>query len=309
MKMELIVIGGGPAGLTSALYGKRLGIDTLIIEGKNPSCASLTHRIENIPGIFNISGLDFINNLKEQVKSLGVKIIPGDCTKILERDNLWEILVDNKAYTSYAVIIATGASLKRLNVEGEERLIGRGVSYCAICDGPFFKDKNVVVVGGGDAAINEALFLTNFANKVIIIHRRDKLRATNILQERAFGNKKIEFVLSACVSEIIGEDRVSSIRIKELETNKEREIPCDGIFIFIGLSPNNALAKGLLFLSDDGYIITDCKMRTSKRGILAAGDIREKGLRQIITACSDGAIAAYSAFLYIKTLPKPPLKG
>lgn len=300
--MDLIVIGGGPAGLTAALYGKRLGLDTLIIEGKKPSCATLTHSIENIPGISHISGLDFINNLKEQVSSLGVKIIPSDCTKILERDKLWEIWTDEGVYLAPSVIVATGASLKRLNVEGEERLTGKGVSYCAICDAPFFKDKDVVVIGGGDTAIEEALFLTNFAHKVIVIHRRDKLRATNILQERAFGNKKIEFILSSVVSEIIGGDRVSSIRIKHLETNKEREIACDGVFIFVGLSPNNLLVKGLLFLSDNGYIITDDEMRTSKRGILAAGDIREKGLRQIITACSDGAIAAYSAFLYNENL-------
>lgn len=298
--MDVIVIGGGPGGLTSGLYGKRLGLDTLIIEGKNPPCATLTSSIENIPGTFHISGFDFVNTLKEQVKSIGVKIISSDCTKILEKDALWEISTDNEVYVSRSVIIATGASLKRLNVEGEERLTGKGVSYCAVCDGPFFKDKDVVVVGGGNAAIDEALFLTNFANRVFIVHRKDTLRAAKILQERAFVNKKIEFVLSSVVSEIMGEDKVSSIRIKDLKTNKEKEIQCEGIFIFVGLSPNNTLVKGILFLSDNGYIITDEEMRTSKRGIFSAGDIREKSLRQIITACSDGAIAAYSAFSYLK---------
>lgn len=297
--MDIIIIGAGPAGLTAALYAKRLGMHCLIIEGKNPSLASLTYSIENIPGILNISGWDFINNLKEQVKGLGVKSIPSDCTKILEKDNLWSIYTEAEIYTAPSVIIATGASLKRLNVEGEERLTGKGVSYCAVCDAPFFKDKNVVVVGGGNTAIEEALFITRFANKVFVIHRRDELRASRILQERAFANPKIEFVLSSVVTEITGENRVSSVKIRDVQTDKKDQIQCDGVFIFVGLAPNSSLAKGLLLLSTDGYIITDEGMRTTKRGIFAAGDVREKGLRQIITACSDGAIAAYSAFLYL----------
>lgn len=298
--MDLIIIGAGPGGLTAGLYAKRLGLDCLIIEGKNPSLASLTYSIENIPGIPNISGWDFINNLKEQVRKLGVKIIPSDCTKISEKDGLWMVYTDGEIYTASSVIIATGASLKRLDVEGEERLTGRGVSYCAVCDAPFFKDKNVVVVGGGNTAIEEALFLTKFANKVFIVHRRNELRASKILQEKALANPKIEFVLSGVVTEIIGENKVASIEIRNVETDKTSKIECDGVFIFVGLVPNSSLAKGLLLLSDNGYIVTDEEMRTTKRGIFAAGDVREKGLRQIITACSDGAIAAYSAFLYLK---------
>lgn len=298
--MNLIIIGGGPGGLTSGLYAKRLGMHCLIIEGKNPSLASLTYSIENIPGIFNISGIDFINNLKEQVRKLGVKIIPSDCTKISEKDGLWMVYTDGEIYTAPSVIIATGASLKRLDVEGEERLTGRGVSYCAVCDAPFFKDKDVVVVGGGNTAIEEGLFLTKFANKVFIIHRRNELRASKILQEEALANPKIEFVLSSVVTEIIGENKVASIEIRNVQTDKTSKIECDGVFIFVGLVPNSSLAKGLLLLSDNGYIVTDEKMRTGKRGIFAAGDVREKSLRQIITACSDGANAAHSAFLYLK---------
>lgn len=301
---DLIVIGAGPGGLTSGLYGKRLGLNTLIIEGKNPPLVSLTDAIENIPGIFNTSGIEFLYTLKKQVKSLGVETIPSTSTKILETKNLWEVWIEKEVYVAHSVIIATGASLKKLNVEGEERLTGMGVSYCAICDGPFFKDKNVVVVGGGDTAINEALFLTNFAKKVFIVHRRERLRASEILIKRAFLNEKIEFLLPFVVTKIIGENKVSSIGIKSEKTNEEKEIECDGVFIFIGLSPNNALVKGLLFLSDNGFIITDEEMRTSKRGVLAAGDIREKSLRQLVTACSDGAIASYSAFLYLKEVFK-----
>ncbi len=300
--MKLILIGGGPAGLTGGLYGKRLGLDSLIIEGKSPSQASLTYCIENIPGIPKISGFDFINTLKEQVRSIGVKIISSNASKIIEKDGLWEVYTDNGVYTADSIIIATGAFPKRLNIEGEERLIGRGVSYCAVCDGPFFKDKSVIVVGGGNTAIGEALFLTGFAKKVFIIHRRKGLRGTRILQERAFANEKIEFILSSVVTEIIGENRVSSIKVRNIQTEEKREVKCDGVFIFIGLTPNIEIAKGLLLLSDEGYIITDEEMRTSKRGIFAAGDIREKSLRQIITACADGALAAYSAFNFSQRL-------
>ncbi|MEW6006703.1 MAG: thioredoxin-disulfide reductase [bacterium] len=298
--MELIIIGSGPAGLSAGLYGKRLGISCLIIEGKNPSLATLTGEIENIPGIPKISGFDFINNLKEQVKSFGVSIIPSDCKGIIEKDGLFEVHCDDKFYTAQSIIIATGASFKRLNVEGEERLTGKGVSYCAVCDGPFFKDKDVVVVGGGDAAIEEALFLTKFANRVSVIHRRDELRAAKLLQERAFSNERIEFIFSSVVLKIMGENRVSSVKIRNVKTSEEKNIECDGVFIFIGLSPNSSIAKGILLLSDNGYIITDEDMHTSKRGVFAAGDVCEKGLRQVITALSDGAIAAYSSFLYLK---------
>ncbi|MEW6103213.1 MAG: thioredoxin-disulfide reductase [bacterium] len=298
--MELIIIGSGPAGLSAGLYGKRLGLDCLIIEGKNPSQATLTEELENIPGIPKISGFDFIDILKEQVKSIGVPITSSDCKKIIEKDGLFEVHTDDKIYTTKSIIIATGASCKRLNIEGEERLTGKGVSYCAVCDGPFFKDKNVVVVGGGDAAIEEALFLTKFANRVSVIHRRDELRAAKLLQKRAFSNERIEFILSSVLEEIIGENRVSSVKIRNLKTNEEKKIECDGVFIFVGLSPNNEIARGILLLSDNGYIVTDEEMHTSKRGIFAAGDVREKTLRQVITALADGANASYSSFLYLK---------
>ena len=209
---------------------------------------------------------------------------------------------DDKSYTSRAVIIASGARPKRLDISGEDKFRGKGVSYCATCDGALFKNKEVVVAGGGDTALEEAIFLTRFAKKVTVIHRRNALRGTKILQERAFSNKKIEFVWDAGISEILGDTKVSTVKVKNVKTGAEKDLSCDGVFIFVGYTPNTAFLKDLLPLDESGYIIADDDCLTSKPGIFACGDCRKKLLRQVVTACGDGATAAFACQRYMENL-------
>ncbi len=296
----MLIIGGGPAGLTAGMYGARFGLDCLIVESQNiPSQATLTSKIENIPGIPSISGFDFVNNLKKQVKDLGIKFAFDDIKGMIDKNGLWEVYGERN-YIAPSMVIATGQRPKRLNVQGEERLIGRGVSYCATCDGPFFAEKDVAVVGGGNSALEEALFLTKFARKVFLIHRRDEFRGVKIFEKNVFSNKNIEVIFSSCIDEILGDNKVECVLVKDLKTGKIGEIKTDGVFIFVGSIPNTEFVKDLLYLDDNGYIVCDEEMRTSKRGIFGCGDVREKSLRQIVTACSDGAIASHSAHLYLK---------
>jgi thioredoxin reductase (NADPH) len=305
---DLVIIGGGPAGLTAAVYASRARLKSLLIGSISvPSQAMLTEYIENYPGFPDgINGFELLENFKRQAEVFGAESISGTVQKIeafAEKDfKGWKIEADGKAYISLSIIIASGARPKRLNLPGEERLTGRGVSYCATCDAALYKNKDVVVIGGGDSAIEEALFLTKFVNKVSVIHRRDALRATKVLQERAFGNKKIDFIWSSIVTEIIGGAKVSGLKIKNIKTDKETELCCEGVFIFAGYVPNTDFAKGLLELDEEGYIITDGNMATSKKGIFACGDCRKKLLRQVVTACADGAIAAFSAQQYLEGL-------
>lgn len=296
---DLIIIGGGPAGLTAALFAGRSRLRTLILEKMGVGGRILlTDTIENFPGFVGESSTEeLIKRMEEQVKSLGVEIkleevIDIDCKQKSIKTSL-------ASYAADSIIIATGARQRKLRVPQEDRLIGRGVSYCATCDAPFYKEKNVVVVGGGDAVAEEALYLTRFAKQVTIVHRRDELRASMILQERLKANKKINFLLSNVVTEIIGLNKVESIKLKDVNTSQERNIPCDGVFIFIGYEPETGFLKNKLKLDDAGFIISDENMATSCEGIFAAGDCRKKSLYQVVTACGDGAIAADSAYKYI----------
>jgi len=305
---DVVIIGGGPAGLTSAIYASRARMKALLIESyTTPAQAVLTSDIENYPGFpGKLTGLDLIDKFKRQAQDFGIKFKMGDVTGIKPckegGKNAWQVFMGGENITSLSVIIATGAKPKNIDVPGEEKLRGKGVSYCAICDGAFFKGKDVAVVGGGDTAIEEAIFLTEFANKVTVIHRRDALRATKILQERALANKKIEFIWKSVVTEIKGENKTEALRIKNLASGKEEDFLCGGVFVFIGYSPNTVFVRDIVKLDKDGYIVADCDTKTSARGIFAAGDVRTKLLRQIVTAAGDGATAAISARKYMEEL-------
>ncbi len=298
-KYDVIIIGGGPAGLTAGIYSSRAGLKTLLIESQSvPAQAILTDRIENYPGFPDgINGFELIEKFKNQAKKFGTEIITGDVKKISPK---WQVHLENKLYDSLSLILAVGSKYKKLNVLGEEEFFNKGVSYCAVCDGAFFKDKVVVVVGGGDAAIEETIFLTNFVKKVIVVHRREELRAAKVLQDRVFSNKKVEFIWNSVVSQIKGDEKVKSILIKNLKNLQENEILCDGVFIYVGQTPNTDFLKGIIKLDENGYIITDENMKTSEEGIFACGDCRKKTLRQIVTACAEAAIAVFSAQTYIE---------
>lgn len=301
---DVIIIGGGPAGLTAGLYTSRAKLNTLVIESYTiPSQVLLTASIENYPGFpEGIDGFRLIDKFKEQVKNFGVEFSVGNVKNIQKYNSIWQVGDENKIHNCLSLIIATGARPKELGVPGEARLRGRGVSYCAVCDGPLFKDKDIVVIGGGNTAVEEALFLTNFARKVTLIHRRDKLRAIKTLQEKALANEKISFLWSTQVVEIVGNENVEAVKIKNIITSQESIFHCSGIFIFVGLIPNTDFLKGIIELDEAGYIITDDNMSTSADGIFACGDCRKKLLRQVVTACGDGATAAFSAQKYVEEL-------
>ena len=305
---DVIIIGGGPGGLTAGLYASRSNLNVLLLEGSSTvSQISLTDIIENYPGLTDVTGLELIDRFKKQAVTFGLKIKTEQAVSIVKKQlgdvQGWTATTENGEYNALAVIVSTGAEWRHLDVPGEEELIGHGVSFCATCDAPFYRNREVAVVGGGDTAVQEALYLTKFANKVTIIHRRDRLRATGILQERAFANEKIDFAWDSVVEEILGGNGVTGVRIKNVKAPEEaREIQVDGIFLFIGLTPNTDVIAGVANCDKDGYITTDADMRTSADGIFACGDCISKSLRQVITACGDGATAANSAELYIDEL-------
>ncbi len=298
---DVVIIGGGPAGLTAGIYTSRARLKTLLVESYSVACQAVTtDHIENYPGFPDgINGFELIEKFKKQAEKFGAEFIVSEVKGIRENSPSWEIVTDDKSYTSRTIIIASGARPKSLDIPGEDKFRGKGVSYCATCDGALFKNKEVVVAGGGDTALEEAIFLTRFAKKVTVIHRRSALRGTKILQERAFGNKKIEFVWDAVISEILGETKVSAVKVKNVKTGLEKDLSCDGVFIFVGYVPNTAFLKGLLPLDQSGYIIADDNCLTSKVGIFACGDCRKKLLRQVVTAAGDGATAAFACQHYL----------
>ncbi len=300
---EILIIGGGPAGLTAGIYAARSKRETLILEKLLPGGqVSLTDLVENYPGFpEGIDGPDLVKRMEEQAKKFGVEILTDEIVDIkIDDKEVKEVIGRGGTYKAKTVIIAGGAEPRKLGVPGEKEFTGKGVSYCATCDGAFFEGQEIAVVGGGDTAVREAIYLTQFAKKVTIIHRRDKLRASKILQERAFRNEKIDFLWNSVVTEIIGDKRVEKIKVKNVKTQEESIIEKNGIFIYIGLVPKTDYLKGKIDLSEDGYILTDEKMRTNIDGIYAAGDIRKKSLRQIVTAVADGAQAAMSAVEYLE---------
>jgi thioredoxin reductase (NADPH) len=301
MRYDVIIVGAGPAGLSAAIYSARGGLKTAIFEkAMVGGQINVTDEVENYPGFEEpLSGFDLTEKMHKQAERFGADFIEEEITAI-GLEGLCKIVetVENK-YRAKSVIICTGAHPRRLNVPGEEQFTGRGVSYCATCDGALYRDKVVAVVGGGDSAIEEGIFLTRFAKKVYVIHRRESLRAQKIIQERAFKNPKMEFLWDTVVQEIRGENKVQELEIYNRKTNQVSHLPVDGIFIYVGILPNNELLESRLQLDNAGFAITDENMHTNIPGIYAAGDIRHTVLRQVVTATSDGAIAAWSAEKWI----------
>ncbi len=299
---DLIIIGGGPAGLTAALYAGRARLKTLLLEKISlGGQIMLTGTIENFPGFAGgISTEKLISSMRKQVEELDVEVKIDEAAKIIYGDEI-KIQGSEGEYQARAVIIACGALPKQLGIEGENRFIGRGVSYCGTCDGPLFKDKDIVVIGGGDRALEEAIYLCGYAKKVNLVHRRGVLRASKILEERVRQNPKINLILDSIIEEVNGKDRVEGVRIKNLKTDSISNLSCQGVFIFVGIKPNTVFLGNLLEMDKTGFIITDQELKTSKKGIFACGDCRQKTLYQVITACGDGAIAADSAYKYLIT--------
>lgn len=301
---DLLIIGGGPAGLTAGLYASRSRLKTLLLEKFTVGGQIiLTDTVENYPGYAEgISGIDLSQNIEKQAKKFGLEIVYQEVKKIEKNNSLFKIITTENEYYSAAVIISTGSIYKKLKVRGEEEKIGKGISFCATCDAPFYRDKDVFVIGGGNSALTEALHLTKFVKKVYIVHRRDALRATRALQESAFSHPKVEFILNSVVVDFEGKDVLEKIKIKNLSTNTITSLPAEGVFISVGKEPQTGLIKDIVKLDEEGYIITDENMQTSYVGIFAAGDVRKKALRQVITACSDGAVAAFSAQGYLEKI-------
>ncbi|MDP3143690.1 MAG: thioredoxin-disulfide reductase [Candidatus Omnitrophota bacterium] len=302
---DVIIIGAGPAGLTAGLYAGRARLNTLIFEqlivgGQ----VALTQTIENFPGFpGEIKTEELIERLTKQVNDLGIKIANAQIKEISSKGREF-ILVDSEDKEHYAktIILATGAQPKKINVPGEDKLIGRGVSYCAVCDGPLYKEKDIVVVGGGDRAVEEAIFLSRFAKTIKLVHRRDSLRATKILQEHLKKNTKITVVWNSVVTEILGENKVEAVKIKDVKTEKESTINCHGVFLAIGVTPNTQFLNGIIKTDEFGYIITAEDLMTSLPGLFACGDCRRRPLLQVVTACAEGALAAFSADKYLESL-------
>ncbi|MDI3518493.1 MAG: thioredoxin reductase [Caldanaerobacter sp.] len=303
---DLIILGGGPAGLTAGLYAARSRLKTVLIEKTYLGGQIVnTYQLENYPGYEEITGADLVAKMEAQVRKHGLEIVLEDVESLDITGEVKRVkTANNKTYEAKAIILAMGATPRKLGVPNEDRFIGAGISFCATCDGAFYRDAVVAVIGGGNTAVEDALYLTKFAKKVYIIHRRDQLRATKIEQEKAFANEKIEFIWNTVVVDVEGEYGVERIRLKNVKTGEESTLNVDGVFVAIGYDPNTELVKGIVELDEYGYIITDDDMKTNIPGVFAAGDIRHKLLRQVITAAGDGATAAYAAEKYIESLKK-----
>lgn len=301
---DIIILGGGPAGLSAAIYAARSAAKTAIIDismlGGQPSNYL---ELENYPGFAKIGGYDLMEKFEEHADMFGIQKFPMEEIQSVDlTSDIKTVTTLNGEFKAKSIIIATGAQSKKLGVEGEKEFVGRGVSYCAVCDGAFYKDKVVAVVGGGNAAVEEACYLTKFASKVYLIHRRAELRADKIVQERAFKNEKLEFIYDTIVNKINGENLVKSATIENVKTHEIKDLAIDGIFPYIGFEPNADLFTGQVKQDKNGFIIVDEAMQTSVKGVYAIGDVRVTPLRQVITAAADGAIAAVYAGRYIETL-------
>lgn len=299
---DIAIVGGGPAGLTAALYSGRALLATAIVEGQGPGGqVVLTHEIENYPGFVEpISGTQLAANMMDQTSRFDVNMVYSPVESMNLSGRIKEISTERGIIKARSVILATGVTPKMLNVPGETKFIGRGISYCATCDGAFFRGKNVAVVGGGDTAVKEALFLTRFASQVWLIHRRDSLRAEQILQQRLLENPQITPLWNKIVMEVLGDAKVSGVTLASTLGGANSHLKIDGLFIFVGREPGGPLADSGIALSSEGYIITDEDMRTNIPGVFAVGDVRHKRWRQIVTAVSDGCIAALNAAEYIE---------
>lgn len=303
---DVIIIGGGPAGLTAGLYASRSALKTLLLEKMAPGgLIALTSDVENYPGFPDpVNGFELTDRMTKQAKKFGLAITTARVTRIEEINQpaSFRIKTDQETYQSYTIIIASGTQPRKLGVPNEDKLTGKGISFCATCDAPFFKGKEVAVVGGGDTAVEEAIFLTRFVSKISIIHRRDQLRAAAIIQKRALANPKINFIWDSVIIEVTGQDKVTGVAIKNVKTSQISPLKVDGLFIFIGWLPNTDFLKSFIELDKAGFVITDRNMQTARKGIYACGDVIQKNFRQVITACAEGATAAWQAEHYINEI-------
>lgn len=301
MMYDTMIIGAGPAGMTAALYAARSNLKVALLErGIYGGQMNNTAEIENYPGYARISGPELAEKMFEPLENLGVEHLFGQVEKIEDHGDYKKIITEDEVFETKTVILAPGANHRHLGVPGEEEYNSRGVSYCAVCDGAFFRDEDLLVVGGGDSAVEEAIFLTRFAKSVTIVHRRDQLRAQKLLQERAFANEKISFIWDSVVKEIKGDDRrVTSVVFENVKTGQSSESDFGGVFVYVGLDPVSDFVKDLGICDEAGWIMTDQHMKTAIAGIYAIGDVRQKDLRQITTAVGDGAVAGQEVYKYI----------
>lgn len=301
MMYDTMIIGAGPAGMTAALYAARSNLKVALLErGIYGGQMNNTAEIENYPGYARISGPELAEKMFDPLENLGVEHLFGQVEKIKDHGDYKKIITEDGAFVTKTVILASGANHRHLGVPGEEEYNSRGVSYCAVCDGAFFRDEDLLVVGGGDSAVEEAIFLTRFAKSVTIVHRRDQLRAQKLLQERAFANEKISFIWDSVVKEIKGDDRrVTNVVFENVKTGQSSESDFGGVFVYVGLDPVSDFVKDLGICDEAGWIVTDQHMKTAIDGIYAIGDVRQKDLRQITTAVGDGAVAGQEVYKYI----------
>ncbi|MGY3765221.1 thioredoxin-disulfide reductase [Vagococcus vulneris] len=301
---DVIIIGSGPAGMTAALYASRSGLSVLVIERGAPGGQMMnTSEVENYPGFDMIQGPDLAIKMYDNAIKFGTENAYGNVQRIEDKGDYKVVVCEDASYEAKTVIIATGSEHRKIGIPGEEGFSGRGVSYCAVCDGAFFRDKHLVVVGGGDSAVEEGLYLTQFASKVTIVHRRDQLRAQNILQDRAFKNERVDFIWNHVPIEIKGDDtKVTSIRLENVVTKEQADFEADGVFIYIGLDPLTEPFKNMGITDSEGWILTNERMETAIPGVFAVGDVRKTVLRQIATAVGDGSIAGQEVYNYLQNL-------
>lgn len=299
---DLVIIGGGPAGLTAGIYAARAGLDAVLVERGAPGGqVATTETIENYPGFpEGVSGPEIASRMHMQLDNLGMETIFANVNEIVPEGGHYVVATDGAEIKTRTLILSTGAEPRRLNVAGEDELRGRGVSYCATCDGAFFRNKTVAVIGGGDAAIEEAIFLTKLVDKVYVVHRRGELRAVKVIQKRAMANSKIEFLWHSVVEEIKGNGLVETLTIKDVRSGETQDVDVHGVFIYVGVKPNSDLLQGLVEMNENGYVLSNERMQTKSPGIFVAGDIRFKPLRQVVTAVSDGAVAVESVLRYLE---------
>jgi thioredoxin reductase (NADPH) len=299
---DIVIIGSGPAGLTAAIYAGRALVKTLVLAGRLAGGQlMLTSGVENFPGFSNgVQGPDLMQEMRKQAERFGAELVDEDVGSVDFTHKPFKVTAGNATYTANAIVIATGSSAKWLGLPSEGKMRGRGVSSCATCDGYFFREKRVVVVGGGDSALEEALFLTKYATEVLLMHRRDALRASKIMQQRAMANPKIKFIWTSVVEDILGTDKVEGVRVKNVKTGDVSMIPTEGVFVAIGFQPNTNIYQGQIKLDEKGYIVSPGEAKTSVEGVFVAGDVHDYRYRQAITAAGEGCKAAMEALTYLE---------
>jgi thioredoxin reductase (NADPH) len=307
-RIDVLIVGAGPAGLTAAIYAARSGLRTVVYEKGLPGgLATVTDRIDNFPGFpEGISGLELGQRMHQQAKRFGAIVEPATIDRLRKEDGLVRAVIEDRTAGARTAIVASGSVPKKIGVPGEAELTGKGVSYCATCDGPLYRDTPTAVIGGGDSALQEAIFLTRFSSKVSVIHRRNQLRGAVVLQQEVRSNPKIELVLNKSVEKIEGDDQASGVLVRDKATGRDDLIPAEGIFIYVGYNPSVGFLGEEFDRNEDGFLLTGADMSTSVDGVFAAGDVREKVLKQVVTAAGEGALAAVSAYTYLEAHTNMP---